>query len=153
MLLERAVPWPMPEKNFCHFYHSMSFPNGDDVTGHWDWQGGRLQASAEDDLRTLLAFSPSFRLLIAHGLSDMVHRTLSPAREDYARRWYRSGLRCLRGREGGGSRHRHRSEARFGNHVAALQGTSVSVRRYSQVGGGRRGRLAAHQERLLVRMA
>jgi carboxypeptidase C (cathepsin A) len=43
-----------------------------DVTGHWDWQGGRLQASAEDDLRTLLAFSPSFRLLIAHGLSDMV---------------------------------------------------------------------------------
>ncbi len=43
-----------------------------DVTGHWDWQGGRLQASAEDDLRTLLAFGPSFRLLIAHGLSDMV---------------------------------------------------------------------------------
>ncbi len=28
------------------------------VTGGWDWQGGRLQASAEDDLRTLLAFSP-----------------------------------------------------------------------------------------------
>ncbi|HZL38972.1 MAG TPA: carboxypeptidase [Pseudolabrys sp.] len=43
-----------------------------DVTGHWDWQGGRMQASAEDDLRTLLAFNPSFRLLIAHGLSDMV---------------------------------------------------------------------------------
>jgi carboxypeptidase C (cathepsin A) len=43
-----------------------------DVTGHWDWQGGRLQASAEDDVRTLLAFSPSFRLLIAHGLSDMI---------------------------------------------------------------------------------
>lgn len=39
MLLERAVPWPMPEKNFCHFYHSMSFPNGDDVTGHWDIRG------------------------------------------------------------------------------------------------------------------
>lgn len=43
-----------------------------DVTGHWDWHGGRLQASAEDDLRVLLAFSPSFRLLIAHGLSDMI---------------------------------------------------------------------------------
>src|SRR5471030_1251081 len=43
-----------------------------DVTGQWDWQGGRLQASAEDDLRVLLAFSPSFRLLIAHGLSDMI---------------------------------------------------------------------------------
>ena len=43
-----------------------------DVTGHWDWQGGRVQASAEDDLRVLLAFSPSFRLLIAHGYSDMI---------------------------------------------------------------------------------
>ena len=29
-----------------------------DVTGHWDWQGGRVQASAEDDLRVLLAFGP-----------------------------------------------------------------------------------------------
>jgi len=43
-----------------------------DVTSHWDWQGSRYQVSAEDDLRTLLAFGPSFRLLIAHGLSDMV---------------------------------------------------------------------------------
>ena len=42
------------------------------MTGHWDWQGGRLQASAEDDLRTLLAFGPTFRLLIAHGYSDMI---------------------------------------------------------------------------------
>jgi carboxypeptidase C (cathepsin A) len=43
-----------------------------DVTSHWDWQGGRLQAGAEDDLRVLLAFGSSFRLLIAHGYSDMV---------------------------------------------------------------------------------
>jgi carboxypeptidase C (cathepsin A) len=43
-----------------------------EVTSHWDWQGGRLQASVEDDLRTLLAFDPSFRLLVAHGLSDMI---------------------------------------------------------------------------------
>ena len=43
-----------------------------EVTGHWDWQGGRLHAGAEDDLRTLLAFGPSFQLLIAHGYSDMV---------------------------------------------------------------------------------
>jgi carboxypeptidase C (cathepsin A) len=42
------------------------------VTSGWDWQGGRLQASAEDDLRTLLAFGPTFRLLIAHGVSDMI---------------------------------------------------------------------------------
>src|SRR5262245_49245355 len=39
---------------------------------HWDWQGGRLQASAEDDLRTLLAYDPSFRILIAHGYADMI---------------------------------------------------------------------------------
>ena len=43
-----------------------------DVTSNWDWKGGRLQASSEEDLRVLLAFSPSFRLLIAHGVSDMV---------------------------------------------------------------------------------
>jgi carboxypeptidase C (cathepsin A) len=39
---------------------------------HWEWQGGRLQASVEDDLRTLLAYDKSFRLLIAHGYSDMI---------------------------------------------------------------------------------
>jgi carboxypeptidase C (cathepsin A) len=43
-----------------------------DVTRHWDWHGGRVQASVEDELRVLLSFSPSFRLLVAHGLSDMV---------------------------------------------------------------------------------
>jgi SAM-dependent methyltransferase len=39
MPLDRAVPWPMPEKEFCHFYHSMDFPDGDSVTGHWDIRG------------------------------------------------------------------------------------------------------------------
>ena len=43
-----------------------------DVTSSWDWRGGRYRASSEDDIRTLLAFSPSFRLLIAHGYADMV---------------------------------------------------------------------------------
>jgi carboxypeptidase C (cathepsin A) len=43
-----------------------------DVTGHWDWQGGRVQVSADDDLRVLLAYGPSFRLMIAHGFSDMI---------------------------------------------------------------------------------
>jgi carboxypeptidase C (cathepsin A) len=42
------------------------------VTGGWDWHGGRQEARAEDDLRTLLAFSPTFRLMIAHGYSDMI---------------------------------------------------------------------------------
>jgi carboxypeptidase C (cathepsin A) len=44
-----------------------------DIAGKWDWEGsGRGSASASDDLRELLAFTPSFRLLIAHGYSDMV---------------------------------------------------------------------------------
>jgi carboxypeptidase C (cathepsin A) len=45
-----------------------------DISGKWDWGGGggRLGANVVDDLRTLLALTPSFRLLIAHGYSDMV---------------------------------------------------------------------------------
>ena len=43
-----------------------------DVTSGWDWHGGRATASVEDDLRTLLAFNRSFRMLIAHGYADMV---------------------------------------------------------------------------------
>jgi carboxypeptidase C (cathepsin A) len=43
-----------------------------DVSGKWDWEQGRGQASVTDDLRVLLALTPSFRLMIAHGYSDMV---------------------------------------------------------------------------------
>src|SRR6202048_4756542 len=45
-----------------------------DVSGKWDWgeRSGRGSASVTDDLRELLALVPSFRLLIAHGYSDMV---------------------------------------------------------------------------------
>ncbi|HZL30608.1 MAG TPA: carboxypeptidase [Pseudolabrys sp.] len=43
-----------------------------DVTGNWDWNGRRQRVSVEEDLRMMLAFSPSFRILIAHGYSDMV---------------------------------------------------------------------------------
>jgi len=43
-----------------------------DISGNWDWQGGRYQASVDDDIRVLLSFTPSFRLLIAHGYSDLV---------------------------------------------------------------------------------
>ena len=39
MPLERATPWPIPEKRYCKFYHSMDFPDGDTVTGHWDIRG------------------------------------------------------------------------------------------------------------------
>ena len=56
-------------RNELGFKTEMTYPLlANDVTGHWDWQGGRLQAGAEDDLRALLAFDPSFRLLIAHGI-------------------------------------------------------------------------------------
>jgi carboxypeptidase C (cathepsin A) len=45
-----------------------------DISGKWEWDGGsgRAGANVVDDLRTLLALTPSFRLLIAHGYSDMV---------------------------------------------------------------------------------
>jgi carboxypeptidase C (cathepsin A) len=45
-----------------------------DISGKWDWGGGggRLGANVVDNLRSLLALTPSFRLLIAHGYSDMV---------------------------------------------------------------------------------
>lgn len=45
-----------------------------DISGKWEWRegGGRSTPSASDDLRILLAFNPSFRLLIAHGYSDLV---------------------------------------------------------------------------------
>jgi carboxypeptidase C (cathepsin A) len=44
-----------------------------DISGKWDWDGGgRGAASASDELRELLALLPSFRLLVAHGYSDMV---------------------------------------------------------------------------------
>ncbi|HXX25650.1 MAG TPA: carboxypeptidase [Pseudolabrys sp.] len=38
----------------------------------WDWHGGRQNAGVESDLRVLLSFDPSFRVLIAHGYSDLV---------------------------------------------------------------------------------
>ena len=45
-----------------------------EVSGKWDWgdAGGRSNASASEDVQTLLAFNPSFRLLVTHGYSDMV---------------------------------------------------------------------------------
>ena len=43
-----------------------------EIAGKWDWEQGHGQASVNDDLRVLLALTPSFRLLIAHGYSDMV---------------------------------------------------------------------------------
>jgi len=45
-----------------------------DISGKWEWQegGGRSPPSAAEDLRELLALTPSFRLMVAHGYSDMV---------------------------------------------------------------------------------
>jgi carboxypeptidase C (cathepsin A) len=44
-----------------------------DIAGKWEWEGGgRAAASVSDDIRELLALTPSFRLMVAHGYSDMV---------------------------------------------------------------------------------
>jgi carboxypeptidase C (cathepsin A) len=44
-----------------------------DVTQHWEWgKAGRGGVGVEGDLRVLLSFDRSFRLLIAHGYSDLV---------------------------------------------------------------------------------
>jgi carboxypeptidase C (cathepsin A) len=44
-----------------------------DISGRWEWRDdGRRDPSASDDLRILLAFNPSLRVLITHGFSDLV---------------------------------------------------------------------------------
>ena len=45
-----------------------------EISGRWDWQEdpGHGQPSVTEDLRVLLALTPSFHLMIAHGYSDMV---------------------------------------------------------------------------------
>jgi carboxypeptidase C (cathepsin A) len=45
-----------------------------EVNGHWEWgnRSGRDNASVEGDLRTLLTTDSSFRLLVAHGYTDLV---------------------------------------------------------------------------------
>ncbi len=45
-----------------------------EISGKWDWEDGdgHSPPSVADDLRQLLALTPSFRLMIAHGYSDMV---------------------------------------------------------------------------------
>jgi carboxypeptidase C (cathepsin A) len=45
---------------------------GGDVTSKWEWGDRREPPGVSDDLRELLALSPSFRLLVAHGRSDFV---------------------------------------------------------------------------------
>jgi carboxypeptidase C (cathepsin A) len=45
-----------------------------DIAGKWDWGegSGRTGASVSEDLRVQFSLEPSFRLMIAHGYSDMV---------------------------------------------------------------------------------
>lgn len=43
-----------------------------DVAGRWQWGNGPRPPSVVEDLRILLAFTPSLRLMIGHGYSDMV---------------------------------------------------------------------------------
>ncbi len=43
-----------------------------DIASKWKWGSSRRQPSVSQDLRDLLALTPSFRLMIANGYSDMV---------------------------------------------------------------------------------
>ena len=44
----------------------------DGVAGKWNWGSRRSPPGVSDDIRQLLALEPSFRLLVAHGRSDLV---------------------------------------------------------------------------------
>jgi Methyltransferase domain len=35
-VFEAEQPWPMPALEECKFYHSLDFPDGEKITGHWD---------------------------------------------------------------------------------------------------------------------
>jgi carboxypeptidase C (cathepsin A) len=43
-----------------------------DVSSKWDWGDRRSPPGVSDDIRNLLALNPSFRLLVAHGYTDLV---------------------------------------------------------------------------------
>jgi carboxypeptidase C (cathepsin A) len=43
-----------------------------DVGSKWDWGDRRSPPGVSDDIRNLLALNPSFRLLVAHGYTDLV---------------------------------------------------------------------------------
>jgi carboxypeptidase C (cathepsin A) len=45
---------------------------GGGVNRAWDWGNGRGQPEAVSDLRRVMALDPSFRVLVAHGLTDLV---------------------------------------------------------------------------------
>ena len=38
-LFEAQRPWPVSDAEGCFFYHSMDFPDGTSVAGHWDIRG------------------------------------------------------------------------------------------------------------------
>jgi len=44
----------------------------EDVNRHWDWGGGRCRAEALSDLKRVLALDPDFKILVAHGTTDLV---------------------------------------------------------------------------------
>jgi len=43
-----------------------------EVSGKWDWGGRRSSPDASGDLRELLALTPSFKLMVANGYTDLV---------------------------------------------------------------------------------
>ncbi len=43
-----------------------------DISRRWDWGDSHGQPSVAEDLRVLLALTPRFKIMVAHGYSDMV---------------------------------------------------------------------------------
>ena len=42
------------------------------VSSRWDWDGARSKHEIVDQMRSILAFDPKLRILIAHGATDLV---------------------------------------------------------------------------------
>jgi len=34
-----VTPWPLPRKEDCNFYHTITYPEGDSIEGQWDLRG------------------------------------------------------------------------------------------------------------------
>jgi carboxypeptidase C (cathepsin A) len=74
-----AMTAPLASAAVGHLWHTLNFRadaryellNGS-VNGAWRWARGRGQPEAVSEMRRVLALDPNLRILIAHGLTDLV---------------------------------------------------------------------------------
>jgi carboxypeptidase C (cathepsin A) len=62
-LYARSLNWRVEEP-----YHLLNSR----VSSRWDWDGARTKHEIVDQIRSILAFDPKLRILIAHGATDLV---------------------------------------------------------------------------------